>query len=136
MMREKNNAQPISVGINAAAEMTGLSPAHLRRTIARGELQVVRIGRRVLIQTAVFEAVHRARGRARRIGNALVMQFQEFVNKLPGAKQRAGAGVLAFCPAHDNTKTQSLSVSPGADRVLISCKGHGCSAEAITQLWG
>jgi excisionase family DNA binding protein len=55
MMREKSNTQPISVGINAAAEMTGLSPAHLRREIARGELPVVRIGRRVLIRTTALE---------------------------------------------------------------------------------
>ncbi len=44
--------------------------------------------------------------------------------------------MLAFCPAHDNTKTPALSVSRGDDRILVNCKGANCTAETITAALG
>ena len=38
--------------------------------------------------------------------------------------QRAGRGWVAFCPAHDNTRTPALSISEGRDgRLLVIDEG-------------
>ena len=41
-----------------------------------------------------------------------------------------GAGDKASCPAHDD-RHPSLDIDPAPDRVLITCRSAGCSAEAI-----
>jgi hypothetical protein len=47
--------------------------------------------------------------------------------------QKAGAGWLAFCPAHQDRDKRSLSIGIGADgRTLLKCHAHACSAEQIT----
>ncbi len=43
--------------------------------------------------------------------------------------QRAGRGWVAFCPAHDNTRTPALSISEGRDgRLLVKCHA-GCAGD-------
>src|SRR5208337_4575347 len=64
------------------------------------------------------------------------MTFEQFEERIPGRKLKASNGFLAFCPGHDNTKTQSLSVSRGNDRILVNCKGAGCTAETIVTAMG
>jgi putative DNA primase/helicase len=47
--------------------------------------------------------------------------------------QRAGAGWLAFCPAHNDQNKRSLSVGVGDDgKTLLKCHAAGCTAEQIT----
>jgi hypothetical protein len=47
--------------------------------------------------------------------------------------QRAGAGWLAFCPAHDDRNKRSLSVGIAEDgKTLVKCHAAGCTAEQIT----
>ncbi len=62
------------------------------------------------------------------------MQFDVFVSKLKGVKQ-AGAGVLAFCPAHNNTNTQALSVSRGETGIVLKCH-NGCETAHICESLG
>ncbi len=45
--------------------------------------------------------------------------------------QRAGRGWVAYCPAHDNTRTPALSISEGRDgRLLVKCHA-GCAGRDV-----
>jgi hypothetical protein len=60
------------------------------------------------------------------------MTHPPILERLRGV-QKAGAGWLAFCPAHDDRAKRSLSIGAGADgRTLLKCHAHACSAEQIT----
>jgi hypothetical protein len=51
--------------------------------------------------------------------------------------QRAGAGWLAFCPAHNDQHKRSLSIGIGDDgKTLLKCHAAGCTAEQITTAVG
>jgi hypothetical protein len=51
--------------------------------------------------------------------------------------QRAGAGWLAFCPAHNDQHKRSLSVGVTDDgKTLLKCHAAGCTAETITAAVG
>lgn len=46
--------------------------------------------------------------------------------------QRAGAGWLAYCPAHEDREHRSLSVGVGDNgRTLVHCHARGCTVEQI-----
>ena len=55
---------------------------------------------------------------------------------LGGAKaQRTGSGWLTLCPAHDNTRTPSLSLNLGDEgRLLVKCHGGNCSGGDILDI--
>lgn len=55
------------------------------------------------------------------------MQGDQFLTLLKGVRKVGENAYLAFCPAHDNTNTQALSIKL-ADRILVhcfSCKAKG-----------
>jgi len=61
--------------------------------------------------------------------------LQDVLSRLRGVR-RSGAGYMAFCPAHENRKTQALSVNEGRDgRVLLYCH-RGCTYRQIVEALG
>ncbi len=61
------------------------------------------------------------------------MTYEQFVERLDHVRP-CGGGVTARCPAHDD-RHNSLSVTPGRDRILIKCHA-GCSIEKILEAMG
>ena len=58
--------------------------------------------------------------------------FDDILARLRGVKQ-TGSGHVAFCPAHDDVKEQSLSIKQGGDgRILLHCF-TGCTFKDIAQ---
>jgi excisionase family DNA binding protein len=51
----KGEKMPISFSVKVAAEQSGLSERTIHSAIQRGELKVMRVGRRVLIAPAALE---------------------------------------------------------------------------------
>jgi hypothetical protein len=63
------------------------------------------------------------------------MTIQEVLSRLHGVR-RSGAGYVAFCPSHENHRTQALSISEGENgRVLLYCFA-GCSYVQIVEALG
>ena len=63
------------------------------------------------------------------------MNLQDVLSRLHGVR-RSGSGWQAFCPAHDDRKTRSLSVREGQDgRVLIHCFAN-CTYRQIVEALG
>lgn len=58
----------------------------------------------------------------------------EILERLQGV-QRAGDGWLAFCPAHEDRKQRSLSISQTQERTLLHCF-VGCAPEQIVRSAG
>jgi excisionase family DNA binding protein len=52
---EKGDQMPISFSVRVAAEQCGLSERTIHAAIQRGDLKVMRVGRRVLITPAALE---------------------------------------------------------------------------------
>src|SRR5829696_7617648 len=66
---------------------------------------------------------------------AMGTTLQSVLDQLKGVKKNS-SGFVAFCPAHDDRREQSLSVSEGGEgRVLMHCHA-GCSPESITAEMG
>jgi hypothetical protein len=58
--------------------------------------------------------------------------IQDVLSRLRGVR-RSGAGYVALCPAHENRKTQALSIREGRDgRILLYCFA-GCSYVQIVE---
>jgi replicative DNA helicase len=61
---------------------------------------------------------------------------QEVVGRLRGAKPAGPGKYSAFCPAHQDEKSRSLSIGTGSDgRVLLHCHA-GCSVQAVVNALG
>jgi len=50
--------------------------------------------------------------------------------------QKAGAGYIAYCPAHDDRKTKSLSITEKDGKLLLKCFGKGCEYHDILHSLG
>lgn len=64
-----------------------------------------------------------------------LMQGQAFLDRLKGVRKVGENAYLAFCPAHDNHNTQSLSVKL-ADRILLHCFGCGAKGPEVCEALG
>jgi putative DNA primase/helicase len=63
------------------------------------------------------------------------MNLNDVLSRLRGVR-RCGSGYMAFCPAHDDRNTRSLSVREGRDgRVLIHCFAN-CTYRQIVEALG
>ena len=64
-------------------------------------------------------------------------EIGQVLARLKGVQKQGPGHWMAFCPAHDNTKTQSLSVTEGSDgKILFKCFGQECEFEAIARALG
>lgn len=68
------------------------------------------------------------------MANCQLSRIEDFLDKLHGVK-RTGKGHIAFCPAHDDRKNKSLSITEAADRILINCH-TGCSPANVAGAMG
>jgi hypothetical protein len=63
------------------------------------------------------------------------MNLDSVLSRLRGVR-RSGAGYVAFCPAHENHRTQALSISEGENgRILLYCH-RGCTYHQIVEALG
>lgn len=61
--------------------------------------------------------------------------LQDVLSRLRGVR-RCGSGWQAFCPAHENRRTQALSISEGENgRILLYCH-RGCTYHQIVEALG
>jgi hypothetical protein len=65
------------------------------------------------------------------------MNLSDILSRLRGVRH-SGGGYTAFCPAHDDRKTPSLSIREGENgKVLLHCfGGAGCSYRQIVEALG
>lgn len=62
------------------------------------------------------------------------LSFEQILDKFNGVKEFDGYH-MAFCPAHENTKTRALSISQKDGKVLLHCFA-GCKGEDIAKAAG
>ena len=63
------------------------------------------------------------------------MTLQDALSRLHGVR-RCGSGYVAFCPAHDDRKTRSLSIREGQDGLVLLYCFAGCTYRQIVEALG
>jgi putative DNA primase/helicase len=63
------------------------------------------------------------------------MNLNDVLSRLRGVR-RSGAGWQAFCPAHDDRKTRSLSIREGQDGLVLLHCFAGCTYRQIVEALG
>jgi hypothetical protein len=61
--------------------------------------------------------------------------LQDVLSRLRGIR-RSGSGYVAFCPAHDDRKTRSLSIREGQDGLVLLHCFAGCTYHQIVEALG